>query len=141
RRATGQGTLAVRFPLRVGYHALAHLARAAAQVAPAGEAKVLRALTARRGIRHRYRNWARTQRDRKRPLLWMHAPSVGEGLQAKPVLEAVRAEAPHWQLAYTFFSPSAERLARTLPVDVADYLPLDRPSDVAAALEALAPAA
>jgi len=57
----------------------------------------------------------------------MHAPSVGEGLQAKPVLETLRAEQPEWQLAFTFFSPSAERLAKNLPVDVADYLPLDRP--------------
>jgi 3-deoxy-D-manno-octulosonic-acid transferase len=57
------------------------------------------------------------------------------------VLEALRAEQPQWQLVYSFFSPSAERLARTLPVDVADYLPLDRPGDVAAVLAALAPSA
>src|SRR6266704_7168262 len=71
----------------------------------------------------------------------MHAPSVGEGLQAKPVLEALRAERPEWQLAFTFFSPSAERLARTLPVDVTDYSPLDRPGDVTRALAALRPTA
>jgi len=71
----------------------------------------------------------------------MHAPSVGEGLQAKPVLETLRTEHPDWQLAFTFFSPSAERLAKNLPVDVADYLPLDRPSEVAAVLDALQPTA
>src|SRR5256712_1085612 len=79
--------------------------------------------------------------DPKRPLVWVHAPSVGEGLQAKPVLEALRAERPQWQLAYTFFSPSAERLARTLPADVTDYLPFDRPGDVGAVLAALEPSA
>src|SRR3989454_4320038 len=83
----------------------------------------------------------RPQRDPKRPLVWVHAPSVGEGLQAKPVLETLRAERPQWQLVYTFFSPSAERLARTLPVDLTDYLPFDRPGDVAAALAALQPSA
>ena len=62
-------------------------------------------------------------------------------MQAKPVIEALRAERPDWQLAYTFFSPSAERLARSLPVDVADYLPLDRPREVEATLAALAPTA
>src|ERR1041384_2558482 len=103
--------------------------------------KLARGLDARRGVTDRLSAWAQAQRDPKRPLLWVHASSVGEGLQAKPVLEAVRAEAPHWQLAYTFFSPSAERLARTLPVDGADSLPLDRPAEVAAALEALRPAA
>src|SRR5439155_225992 len=84
---------------------------------------------ARRGVTERLAAWAHAHRDPKRPLVWVHAPSVGEGLQAKPVLEALRAERPQWQLAYTFFSPSAERLARTLPADVTDYLPLDRPRE------------
>src|SRR5439155_814146 len=117
------------------------LAQRALPFAARFDKKLARGLDARRGVRERLSAWARAHRDPKRPLLWVHAPSVGEGLQAKPVLEAVRAEAPHWQLAYTFFSPSAERLARTLPVDVADYLPLDRPADVTAVLEAFQPAA
>jgi 3-deoxy-D-manno-octulosonic-acid transferase len=103
--------------------------------------KVARGLDGRRGLAARLAGWAATQRDSQRPLIWMHAPSVGEGLQAKPVLESLRAEQPDWQLAFTFFSPSAERLARNLPVDVADYLPLDRPSDVSAVLDALQPSA
>ena len=117
------------------------LAHRALPFAARFDKKLARGLDARRGVTDRLAAWARAHRDPKRPLLWVHAPSVGEGLQAKPVLEAVRAEAPHWQLAYTFFSPSAERLARTLPVDVADYLPLDRPADVTAVLEAFQPAA
>src|SRR5205807_1362178 len=103
--------------------------------------KLARGLDARRGVTQRLAAWAKSERDPGRPLVWVHAASVGEGLQAKPVLEALRAEAPSWQLAYTFFSPSAERLARTLPADVADYLPLDRPVDVAAVLDALKPTA
>ena len=85
--------------------------------------------------------WGSTHRDRSRPLVWFHAPSVGEGLQAKPVIERLRAERPDWQIAYTFFSPSAASFARQLPVDYADYLPFDRPGDVVHALEALAPTA
>lgn len=73
--------------------------------------------------------------------MWFHAPSVGEGLQTRPVIEALRTRRPAWQLAYSFFSPSAERFAHGLPVDFADYLPWDRSSDVAAALDALAPTA
>ena len=103
--------------------------------------KLARGLDGRRGLKDRLAAWAATQRDSKRPLVWMHAPSVGEGLQAKPVLETLRAEHPDWQLAFTFFSPSAERLAKNLPVDVADYLPLDRAGDVAAVLDALQPTA
>jgi hypothetical protein len=103
--------------------------------------KLARGLDGRRGLTERLTAWAASQRDPKRPLVWMHAPSVGEGLQAKPVLETLRAEHPDWQLAFTFFSPSAERLAKNLPVDIADYLPLDRPTDVNAVLDALQPTA
>ena len=55
----------------------------------------------------------------------MHAPSVGEGLQARPVLELARERAPDMQLAYTYFSPSAERFAAGLDVDFRDVLPFD----------------
>src|SRR5881409_2655786 len=123
------------------YRLSMRLAQRALPFAARFDKKLARGLDARRGVTDRLSAWAQAQRDPKRPLLWVHASSVGEGLQAKPVLEAVRAEAPHWQLAYTFFSPSAERLARTLPVDIADYLPLDRPRDVRAALDALQPSA
>src|SRR3954466_10015225 len=107
----------VRFPVQLGYRALGQLARGAAVVAPDSESKLLRTLRARRGIRGRYRAWGRTERDRSRPLLWMHAPSVGEGLQARPVLELARRLRPDLQLAYTFYSPSAERFAKSLDVD------------------------
>ena len=117
------------------------LAQRALPLAARFDKKLARGLDARRGVTQRLAAWAKSERDPGRPLVWVHAASVGEGLQAKPVLEALRAEAPSWQLAYTFFSPSAERLARTLPADVADYLPLDRPVDVAAVLDALKPTA
>lgn len=116
----------------------------AGKAAPFGarfDKKLARSLDARRGLQARLEAWGAAHRDPKRPLVWVHAPSVGEGLQAKPVLEALRAGHPRWQLAYTFFSPSAERLAKTLPVDLAEYLPFDRPADVGLALAALRPTA
>jgi len=131
----------VRFPVQLGYSALAQLARGAAVVAPNSNSKFLRALRARRGIRARYRAWGSAQRDRGRPLLWIHAPSVGEGLQARPVLELTRARRPDVQLAYTHFSPSASAFARDLDVDFRDYLPFDTPGDARVALESLAPTA
>jgi 3-deoxy-D-manno-octulosonic-acid transferase len=45
------------------------------------------------------------------------------------------------QLAYTYFSPSAERFARALEVDFTDYLPFDTRADARVALEALRPSA
>jgi 3-deoxy-D-manno-octulosonic-acid transferase len=126
-------SLLYRLSIRLGERTL--------PVAARFDKKIARGIEGRRGVAERLAAWARAERDPNRPLVWVHAPSVGEGLQAKPVLETLRAEQPRWQLAYTFFSPSAERLAKSLPADVADYLPLDRPRHVAAALEALRPAA
>src|SRR6267378_8102563 len=123
------------------YRLSVHVAARTAGFAARFDKKLARGLDGRRGLAARLAAWAATHRDPRRPLVWMHAPSVGEGLQAKPVLETLRAEQPEWQLAFTFFSPSAERLAKNLPVDVADYLPLDRPTEVEAALDALQPAA
>ena len=121
--------LLVRIPVQIGYRALAQLARGAAVVAPESQSKFLRTLRARRGIRGRYREWGQSERDRTRQLLWMHAPSVGEGLQARPVLEIARRRRPDLQLAYPHFSPSAAAFARGLDVDFRDYLPFDTPGD------------
>jgi len=131
----------VRFPVQLGYRALAQIARGAAFVTPNSNSKVLRSLRARRGIRSRYRRWGAAHRDASRPLLWMHAPSVGEGLQARPILELARSRRPDLQIAYTHFSPSAAAFARSLDVDFTDYLPFDTPGDARAALDALQPTA
>jgi 3-deoxy-D-manno-octulosonic-acid transferase len=71
----------------------------------------------------------------------MHAPSVGEGLQARPVAHALRAQHPDVQLAYTFYSPSAERFAESIGADITDYLPYDGAAECDAMLDALKPSA
>jgi 3-deoxy-D-manno-octulosonic-acid transferase len=131
----------LRGALGLSYDAAAALARAAASVAPPGDSKVLRALAARRGIRARYARWGRAGRDPRRPLLWVHAPSVGEGLQARPVLDLMRRERPDVQLAYTHYSPSALAFAESLAVEFHDYLPFDTRGDARATVAALRPTA
>lgn len=126
---------------RLLYGAAAQLGRGVAALTPSGGGKLRRSLHARRGIRERYASWGASGRDPRRPLLWMHAPSVGEGLQARPLLQLAREQRPELQLAYTFFSPSAESFAASLPVDFADYLPFDTRGDARAALDALRPTA
>jgi 3-deoxy-D-manno-octulosonic-acid transferase len=126
--------------LRLAYGAVGQLARSAAALTPGGTSKWRKSLAARRGIRGRYAAW-RKHRDLTRPLLWLHAPSVGEGLQAKVVVDLVRERRPDVQLAYTFFSPSAETFARSLAVDFTDYLPFDTAGDAAAVIDALRPTA
>jgi len=130
----------LRLVARWLYAAAANLTTAAASWVPPGASKTAMALRARRGIAWRYTRWAAEHR-RGGPLLWMHAPSVGEGLQARPVLALMRARHPDTQLAYTFFSPSAEEFSRALDVDFRDYLPFDTARDMRAALDALKPTA
>lgn len=131
----------MRSPLRLAYDAVAQLARAATLVAPADGPKFARALADRRGLLDRYRAWSRGNRDTTRPLLWMHAPSVGEGLMARPILQQLRGAQPGTQLAYTWYSPSAVNFATGLDVDFRDYLPLDSTGEMEAALDAITPTA
>ncbi|MEO6525120.1 MAG: glycosyltransferase N-terminal domain-containing protein [Gemmatimonadaceae bacterium] len=128
----------MNLPLRIGYEGAAHLARALAAIAPSSRRKLVQTFAARRGVGARY---AAFTRPRDRPLLWMHAPSVGEGLQARPVLELFREREPDTLLAYTYFSPSAERFAQALDVDFRDVLPFDTGGDARRTLIALSPTA
>ena len=123
------------------YRGLIHLGIGLAPLLARGRAKVREGLAGRRGLLARYAEWAATRRDLSRPLLWLHAPSVGEGRQAEAILRLLRAAHPDWQVAYTFFSPSAAGAAEEQPADFVAYLPWDRRRDVAAALDALQPSA
>ena len=113
--------------------------RIATQLAPSSESKFWRSLAARRGLLERVADVSRAVRSPARPLVWMHAPSVGEGLQARPVAHRLRAVHPNWQLAYTYFSPSAEPFAASIGADITDYLPFDGQREADAMLDALQP--
>ena len=125
--------------LRIPYALAGGLANSLVRVVPSGESKFQRGLSARRGIVARYERWAATSRDPSRPLIWLHAPSVGEGLQAQPIIELLRARRPEVQIAYTFYSPSAEQFSHSLQVDFADYLPFDTFGDADRVIAALRP--
>lgn len=127
--------------LRVPYALAGLVTNALVRVVPPGRSKFRRGLSSRRGLIERYRRWGATSRDPARPLVWFHAPSVGEGLQAQPVIDMVRARRPDAQLAYTFYSPSAEQFASSLKVDFADYLPFDTFDHADGVVSALRPSA
>lgn len=89
----------------------------------------------------RLRAWAVARREVGRPLVWVHAPSVGEGWQAQAVLQALRRRRPDVQVVYTYFSPSAAGwAARAVPADVVDALPWDLPERVDPLVTLLRPA-
>lgn len=99
-----------------------------------------------RGVRARARaadhliDWHRTRRDTSRPLVWVHAPSVGEALMAKAIIGALRGRRSDVQVAFTSFSPSAERVADIVGADVTGHLPWDLPAHVGRAIAELRPA-
>lgn len=100
-----------------------------------------RAVRGRRDSLKRFEAWGASGRDPERPLVWVHAPSVGEALMAQAMIRALRAERPDLQVAFTHFSPSAERIADTVGADVSGYSPWDTRGPVRRAFAALRPTA
>lgn len=57
-------------------------------------------------------------------VLWIHAASVGEFEQARPIIERLHSELPFRKVLLTFFSPSGYELRKNYPlVDKVTYLP------------------
>ncbi len=127
--------------LRAIYGAAGLLVRTATATGIPGYGKLAQSVAARRDLLQQYRDFGTTGRDRARPLAWFHAPSVGEGLMAVPVMQRLRLARPDVQLAYTHFSPSAAAFAARTGADFRAYLPFDVAADMAAALDALQPTA
>ena len=64
--------------------------------------------------------------------VWFHVTSVGEYEQARPVINAIKAQHPDLPVAVTHFSPSGYEFALKRPcADYHDYLPFDHPGDMA----------
>jgi 3-deoxy-D-manno-octulosonic-acid transferase len=121
------------------YTAAVHAARPLVHVAAPFSSKLRAGVQGRRGALERLLDWGRASRDPARPLVWLHAPSVGESLMAQGIVAELRKLAPNAQIAFTFFSPSAERVAREVGADFAEYLPFDTPVAIAKLLDTLRP--
>jgi 3-deoxy-D-manno-octulosonic-acid transferase len=121
------------------YRFVIGIARLASPLFSKGDSKLARGLEGRRHAHELLVLWGESVRDRSRPTIWVHAPSVGEGLQAQSVVRALRLLRPELQVVFTFFSPSAEALAQEFGADVATYLPWDQKSPISAALDAIHP--
>lgn len=118
------------------------LAPAALRVAAPFSPKLAQGLEGRRLAVARLETWARDQIRRDHaPVVWLHAPSVGEALMAQAILGALRRRRPELRAVFTFFSPSAERVAERVGADIATYLPWDTADDMGRALALLEPAA
>jgi len=75
-------------------------------------------------------------------LVWFHVASLGEYLQAKPVIAAFKKEHPLWSVAVSFFSPSGyeQAIKKKQPwVDFICYLPIDSPKNANRFVDLLSP--
>lgn len=72
--------------------------------------------------------------------LWIHAASLGEFEQGRPLIERLRRERPEMRILLTFFSPSGYEIRKNYDkVDCVAYLPFDTPELAARFLDAVNP--
>lgn len=121
------------------YEAALRAARVLLRPVESVGSRVHRGMQGRRDALPALERWAAAHRDPERPLVWLHAPSVGEGLMAGAIAGALRRERPGVQIVFTHFSTSAEQLGSRLEVDVSAYLPWDTRADAARAIDAVRP--
>lgn len=68
-----------------------------------------------------------------KPIIWLHAASLGEFEQGLPVAELLKQHYPGHALMVTFFSPSGFEVRKNHPIaDYVYYLPMDSPSNAKA---------
>lgn len=74
------------------------------------------------------------------PIAWIHASSLGEFEQGRPIIEALRREHPEYKILLTFFSPSGYEIRKNYPgADYIFYLPIDTPNNARCFLEIVKP--
>ena len=72
--------------------------------------------------------------------IWIHASSLGEFEQGRPLIEELKKQYPDKKIALTFFSPSGYEVRKNYPLaDLVCYLPFDLPRNVCRFLDLLRP--
>lgn len=125
--------------VRLLYELAVAVVRLFSPVLGLGRSKIARGIAGRRHAHEKLATWGRALRDPQRPVVWMHAPSVGEGLQARAVKGALLELRPDLQVVFTHFSPSAESLADGFGAEATAYLPWDLRGPVSRALDGVQP--
>lgn len=72
--------------------------------------------------------------------VWIHAASLGEFEQARPLISMIRRQQPQKRILLSFFSPSGYTVRHNYPdVDLVVYLPFDTPRNARRFVEAVNP--
>lgn len=63
-------------------------------------------------------------------VVWIHAASLGEFEQGRPVIEKIREQQPEYKILVTFYSPSGYEIRKNYAgADYIFYLPIDTPGN------------
>lgn len=69
--------------------------------------------------------------DPQAKYIWLHAASLGEFEQGRPLIEHIKKEHPEYKILLSFFSPSGYEVRKNYELaDVVCYLPFDRKKNV-----------
>lgn len=78
--------------------------------------------------------------NKEKRYVWIHAASLGEFEQGRPLIERLRAERPELGIILSFFSPSGYEVRKNYDkVDAVVYLPFDSPSTARRWVETINP--
>lgn len=73
-------------------------------------------------------------------IIWIHAASLGEFEQGRPIIESLKAQYPDYKIVLTFFSPSGYEIRKEYEhADVVCYLPMDTNKNVQKFLNSVNP--
>ncbi len=100
-------------------------------------------LKAKQWLDGRTQVWQRLEEwrnDNKDSIIWVHAASLGEFEQGRPLIEKIKSEYPQKKIVLTFFSPSGYEVRKNYNgADLILYLPLDTPKNATKWLSLLKP--
>lgn len=100
-------------------------------------------LKAKQWLEGRKQVWANLAAWRKAnegDVIWVHAASLGEFEQGRPLIEKIKSDYPQKKIVLTFFSPSGYEVRKNYSgADLILYLPLDTPKNAAKWLSLLKP--
>ena len=93
-----------------------------------------------RGRRQQFGRMRQLIPDDQRPCVWVHASSMGEFEQARPVIELIHSQFPSHKIVVTFFSPSGYEIRKNYDLAYAVlYMPLDTPRNTRRFLDIVKP--